>query len=755
MAAPTDWKTIPAYAAHLATLLPLRPLAARLIKELRSLRSPLTRTRICLPLHCTACWSSLDVTCPVVLNLLPALNEWFLILAVEVHEIKPSKLALSAVENNSRVRGFSWDGDHAAILLHCLMTRHRCLEVLDGLHDVLSCYAEVFCDALQKGALNILRLSKCLLASGAVQSLMASIRISECIVELSLSWSGFHSGSVQAVEDALAGIIAKSKSLRLLDVASSTLFQDCAAFIESLEKNGSIEKLLVNGSVLSGQHGTAFCRFLSNNTMLKTLSIHALCKKKSSPELDNVFYALQENSTLNGLVLKHFRLDLAAAMFFVRLIVRSKTLSQVDFLRCTWDFQSAREAQNDNSGREDPIYSCAACLVGKVSPAELLIFALKNTSALQRLSLKQFSANDSRLLLAEAARCSSLEQLTFDSVCCTESFYHAMRDTHVSDKVRLGTCYSEAEGFVSALQSCGKFLGMGNHRFATLDKLGFHNIVAALPLHDHITGLDLHLGWEWGNITEEDASLITAYLSSTKVLKNICMRFSISRELAHVIVEGLCKNETIEKVSIEGWLMEDDDVRKLCSWVAASRKVYHLSYLCAQRQACRTLLRSLALLLPNSYTLTYVRIVVRIVQFPSTTPLWQTVKRLRRRNLSLVKCAVSFLLGSTLKRAAAAFERMSWHPQVASKAQRELRASPTEMRVRFQECRQRLQMDFWQIAGIVRGDLVCHERIDGRMQIDQLRMDAWLCVRAFLSVDDVLDGPVKNQSSRKRKRRCL
>uniref|UniRef100_A0A1E1XEG2 Putative nlr family card domain protein n=1 Tax=Amblyomma aureolatum TaxID=187763 RepID=A0A1E1XEG2_9ACAR len=747
MAAPTEWKTIPAYAAHLATLLPQRPPATRLTKELRSLRSPFTKTRVCLPLHCAACWSNLGATCPVVLNLLPALNEWFMSLAVEVHEIKPGRLALSAIENDTKARGVTWEGNHAAILLHCLLTRHRCLEVLDGLHAVLSCYTRVFCDALRKGALNILRLNKCELTSGAARSLMASIRGSECITELSLNSCKFYSGSVQAVEHAVVDIISKSKSLRLLDAADSELFQDSAALIESLEKNGSIENLAVGTSVLTGEQGTTFCRYLSNNKTLRTLTIVAGYIGKS-PELDSVFDALVENSTLNGLVLKYFCLDLAAALIFVRLIARNKTLSEVDFSCCSWDFQSVRETQGGDGGTQAPVYSYAANLVGKISPAQPLILALKKTSSLRRLSVKQiFTDSCSHVLLAEAASCSSLEQLTFDPVYHASSFYHALRDTHASDKVRLGTCYAKVEDFVLALESCGELLGMGKHQFISLDKLGFHKVVSALPLHDHITGLDLHLGYEWDGVAEEDASLIAGYLSSTRVLKNMCMRFNVSKELAHVIVEGLCKNETIEKLSIEDWLMQDDDVRTLCGWVAASRKVYHLSYLCAEVQACWTLVRSLARLLPSCYTLTY----VRVVEYPSNAHIWQTVKQLRRRNLSLVECAVSFVLGSTLKRAAAAFERMSWHPQVVSKAQHELRVGPAELNARFAECRRRLQMDFWQIAGVVRGELVCHERVDGQMQIDQLGMDAWLYVRAFLSIDDVLDGPAKK--SRKRKRR--
>uniref|UniRef100_A0A131YH27 Nlr family card domain protein n=1 Tax=Rhipicephalus appendiculatus TaxID=34631 RepID=A0A131YH27_RHIAP len=750
MEASSEWINIPAYAAHLSPLHPKLPARDVLIKELRSLSSPFTCTRLRLPLRCAICRDVPASTCRVVSEMLPMVNEWLWSLAVEIHEVEPGRLALTALENDNMPRGATWTANHAAILLHCLLTRHRCVQVIEGLQSILPCYRKLFCDALRNStSLTVLRLSKCELTGPVVRSIIAAISGAKQLKELSLDWCKFTTGHVRAAEDALSNYIVKTESLRTLNVAHAPLFRNSSALIESLGKNTSIFKLIVGSSVLNQGRGSEFRKFLAANRTLKNLVIcsdHTRCV----PDVGEVFEALVENSTLEVLTLEYFELDPIVALQFARVFSVNTTLREAGFPCCTWDYQFLREA--NDAYRERLMYVLAGELDRdwRVLP---LVRALKNTKSLQKLVLAGCFTNDeTRQLLEAAAKCSSLQELTFDSIMMlsVETFYRMVQETGVASKVRLGTCHSQPAAFVSGLQSGNDLLSMGHHKFFHLNTSTFRDIGAALLLHDRVTALELRLDTWDDDFVEEDASTIASYLSKTTALKDIYMKFSNFNQDAHLIIEGLSKNTTIEKLGIEDWLVRSKDIKKLCTWLVDSSTVYHLVYLCAQYEACKVLLEELADLLEDSYTLTY----IRVVEYPSNFQNWQAVKQFRRRNLSLVECAAHFVLGSTLKRAAAAYEAVSWHPQLPSKVQQLAPLSPAEVSQKMLQCNRLVQMQFWQLAGIVKDELVCHERIDGRKQIDNLVLDAWLHVREYLCISDVLDETgEKRRPSRKRKRR--
>ncbi|XP_077517093.1 uncharacterized protein LOC144127949 isoform X2 [Amblyomma americanum] len=729
----TKWKSVTEYAAYLANVDQQLPAANLLARQLHSLRSPSTNTRFRLPLNCTVCWSNPTATCPVVLNLLPVLNEYFFYMGIKAFEVAPGRLALDASElrinfgNNLHIQ---------ATLLHCLLTRHRCVEVVEGLCFMLPRYLQLFCDALRSSVLRTLRLDKCWLTGTAVESIVAAIRDSEHIAELSWNECVITSGNLQAAEGAVAAYIANAKFLRILDVQDVLLLCKSVTLVKSLEKNVSIESLFISSSMLLGKCGDTFCRYLAHNATVKKLFI--FCRSRFDIlTVEKVFKALLKNSTLQSLAIKKFYPQPFTLRSFATLATQNTTLREVKFLQC-------EGLSLFLYGRES-----AASLEWMTSP---FVMALRGTSSLRRLTFTAsvFSENWIRLLLEAATACRSLEEITFGGTMYQSSsmpFYCLLRDTCIADKVRLDSCNMQPEVFISALQSCGKMLSKVRHQLE-LDALSFRNVVTAVILHDHITKLELYVDNSDSRMGIEHVSLLATYLSSTRALKEVSFMFRISEECVHIVVEGLCENTTIEKLSINYWSMQCSDVTKLCKWVAASRKLCHLVFLNSGYHACSVLLENLAQLLPNSYTLTH----ICTSWYPSNLHIWKIVEQLRQRNLSLVECAVEFVLGLSVKRAAAAFERLSWHPQVMSNVLLKLQSSPSEVSTMLNECRQRVRMDFWQITGVVRSELVCYERLDGRKQIHELGVDAWLCVRDFLNISDVLDetGRIKSQ---KRKRR--
>ncbi|KAK8759983.1 hypothetical protein V5799_028750, partial [Amblyomma americanum] len=116
-----------------------------------------------------------------------------------------------------------------------------------------------------------------------------------------------------------------------------------------------------------------------------------------------------------------------------------------------------------------------------------------------------------------------------------------------------------------------------------------------------------------------------------------------------------------------------------------------------------------------------------------------------RRNYGLVQCAAGFVLGSSLKRTAVAFEQVSWHPQLSTTVQRMGSLSEADAALRIREGARRLHNEFWHLTGIVRAGIVCNRPesgVDGaeeKPELDDLGPYLLEHVRSFLKVGDVLD----------------
>ncbi|KAL1471588.1 hypothetical protein MTO96_023573 [Rhipicephalus appendiculatus] len=126
------------------------------------------------------------------------------------------------------------------------------------------------------------------------------------------------------------------------------------------------------------------------------------------------------------------------------------------------------------------------------------------------------------------------------------------------------------------------------------------------------------------------------------------------------------------------------------------------------------------------------------------------VKKIAWRNYGLLQCAASFVLGSSLKRAAVAYELVSWHPLLPSTVQRMGDLSEEQGSEKIWLSSFRLRDEFSVLSGIVKEHLVCHDPLertgDDRSgiprQIDELHFYALDHLHSFLKVADVIDEDV-------------
>ncbi|XP_075742718.1 uncharacterized protein LOC119169832 [Rhipicephalus microplus] len=251
----------------------------------------------------------------------------------------------------------------------------------------------------------------------------------------------------------------------------------------------------------------------------------------------------------------------------------------------------------------------------------------------------------------------------------------------------------------------------------------------------HISGnnsveLPLHLAQEFG-----------VYLASTCSLRQLRMLFEAPPDQARCILEGIAKNTSIQQLQIERFFVKNSDWALLTNWLTNNRRVYSFE-VPPPAIGHEALVDPLVECLQDNYCVTTVKIDD---VFLGQTP-WTKVKQMAQRNYGLLQCAAAFALGSSHKRAAVAYERVSWHPQLRNTIKSMGNLSTGEAMERIQQSNRRLrdQAHFWQLCGIVQGRIVCHEApaaANGASvrQLDNVGEDVLQLIRSYLKVGDILD----------------
>lgn len=744
--------TLVGYSSWMVRIDPQKMLSAEVLRrEMRFLRTPFTNRFFRLPLNCTTCLARPPQTCRIILDQMADLNEWFWLLGTEITEVEPGVLAFGDLDEDDIYSGDPALLRLASILLHCLLTRHRCLKVLGGLRDVLVHEHRLLFDGIKNSAvLTTIRVKGCELRGDQMRGLVAAIKRKDRIEEFSCDECTFK-GSLRAAQDTLAAYLASTTSLRAFRLTYVPLFNNPRTLVKALEKNESIRVLHLDSSVMSIEAGDTFLKYLMKNRTIVELTLVRDVFQRS-PGIDVVFQALMENSTLEKLFLHHFEMDVIVAMKFARMVNQPTSgLREASFLCCNWDFLQLGNILNRE--RHWEIHR----LVSELGPNwRILPFvrAVESSNCLEKLSLHMcLNGEESRQLLAAANRSHCLEQLSFDTVSML-SFKppHTGRVTGATMKVLLGKGNTTPTPSLSTrwdrYSVGGRVSQEGHYRFYNSDTPTFRQVCTGLPGYDCVTTLELWVDTWKEERLGDSAATIARYVSSTKVLKEMHLLFSASEQSAHIMIQGLSTNKTIEKLRIEGWSVNSEDIDVLCQWVAASKTVYHLVYVCNHYESCQALVECAEDFLANSYGLTY----MRIADYEPFFDAWRNIKNFLRRNMALVDSAVQFVLGTNVKRAAAALERVSWHPQVAYRLKQKTALTMPEVKQKIRASLKQVLMNFWQVSGVVKEELTCYERDDGRRQIDDLGIDVWLHIRSFLNVGDVLDSKVEKKRSRKRKR---
>lgn len=727
------------------------PSVKKLIKELVILASPVNHFRLELELGCRPCRMPNDtVICPVVSEQLHSINEFLHYLGSEAREVAPGQLAIETFTFDRRFEQINWHTKLACTVLHSLLAKHSCIKSIQGLGVFVHLYPQLLFDGLRRSrSLTMLRFVRCYLLTGQVRSIMDAVSRMPLFTELAFESCRITTGAWEFI----AEFVSDTKTLEALTLADVSITgYSTFRMIEALELNTSISTLTVSSVFLARGNSTAFRHYLVSTTTLSELTIISDSGVTTEEDRDEVFRAIAEGSMLRKLTMVSFAFDLISATQFTKAARLGVALQEVRFHDCHW-YLPDNESGCPNRKRDARHLAAKIGCSWRVLP---FVQALQKTSVLRKLSLNAvFSDDDCQLLLEAARDCPSLEQLTLEKVRTQsmERFYQMLWETGTSEKVSLGECKSVSAQFLPALSSCGALLHKGRHKLVFLDAPALREVSVALNLHDHVTSLDLRLMPEHDEfINHQDAFDLAQYLSTTTALKDFYLRLHVPVSVALVIIiEGLMKNRTIQKLDIEDMNMCELGVECLCVWLADNRTTYHFGYHWGYFRVATQLLESLAHILVRVPTLTSIQVQL----FPPNFPDDQVVRHLVRRNWSLLECAAQFVLGSTMKRAAEAFQRVSWHPELPHRVEKAGSLMPTQVAHKLEQSSERLQKDFFKIVGIVREKLVCNASSDDTKQISDLGSSPLRRIQSFLSAADIVtwiprepDGPLTKEEYR-------
>ncbi|XP_065281211.1 uncharacterized protein [Dermacentor albipictus] len=651
-----------------------------LARRLVDFRTEASASSLPLPVHCT---DSVTRTCRL-LKQLPILNNVLYYIGAELTEVAPGKLAVrcyTSFNNNEQIKR-----DHrmvtAIIVLHCIVTRHRCVDIfelrlqpreqrnLDSLMcNTMKRISSLSCFYFRDSVLTNTAITVAVFS--AVTHLLRSR-----LVELSLEHVRVIDLSKEACAslDAFMTAVSETSSLKWLKVVDTfcpnEVFDFVGKLLQALEKSTDISCLILDASFSSHECGSSFKRMLARPSAPPDVTV--ICHNHTYRTKANiVFGALFTNETVTKLTIEGFKLGVQDSKSISKFLATNNTIQEVALACIHWDLRK----QKTQTIRWH---------------ADRLADGLRQAKSLRRLTLRSdFSAAEIRWIIEATHVCESLKELHFSIIYedDVEPISAARQEMTNKWKITIG------EFSISMHLNAAKQFACYHEVLSSPDRLEPLNLIFAPLGHscgppnvacgDHLTSLLLS-GEYFIKVPPDVAKGLGLYLALTRSLRKLDMEFETSYESTQTIIEGIAKNKSIEQLRIERFSVKDDDWATLTNWLIDNRRLHNLDILPPENAAA---VKSLATSFESNYSVTAMKIFDRHLERAA----WMRIKNITRRNYGLVQCAAAFVMGSSLKRAAAAYELVSWHPQLPEVVQCMGFLSEGEAKARMEQSRLRLR----------------------------------------------------------------
>ncbi|KAH7978746.1 hypothetical protein HPB49_006600 [Dermacentor silvarum] len=686
---------------------------------------------------------SADGVCHVVAQL-STWNEVFVIINMELCEAPPGKLSLVCLREMSGFCGLAARERHATILLHWLLTVHRCvtsIELDDSVIPNFSTYFSLYSDALQRSlSIRDLKVSAWSCSRDASRSLVNSIvckrRLEALRCEaLDLSVPDFRE------------YLESSVTLKELSVAYTIRRPDNPSVIlNSLRFNSSLAHLSIHSDCLDADKKNWFGDYMERTATLRYIKITNFSRGPPR-SLVPVFHALSNNNSVLTIDLVLFNLGIDEAWSFADLINVNHNLRIVNFIACIWSFAVYPRQYILAS-------TCSTPEVGHTYRAAMrtapLVCAFGPESSLEEITLdmSSFNACEQKTLLYAVSQNTTLKKVNVERLNSGSaiSLCEAIRETGTADRVHLDLVNVRGRELARVKRSCAEATEIALFNIGAHGTRTRRECLTALTLCTHLTVLNLDTD---GRVCEAEAHLLSMFLRQSQCIRELYLYLKVRPDALRDILQGLSMNTALEKLGISKCGLDKQNAATLACIVGDSQTIRHFDYQTHCVASCRLLLLNLARCLQSNTSL----VSLEISEYRAVMRYSAAVRNFVRRNAALVDGAAHFVLGTRNKHCAEAFERVASGRGIVARVQ-EMAAEPCADRASAmirEATRWLLGMGpFMKMAGVVKNDLSWDESVDYRERLQTLPLDCWLHVRQFIKVRDVLHWAPSTSTWRKR-----
>ncbi|KAG0421162.1 hypothetical protein HPB47_002924 [Ixodes persulcatus] len=224
-----------------------------------------------------------------------------------------------------------------------------------------------------------------------------------------------------------------------------------------------------------------------------------------------------------------------------------------------------------------------------------------------------------------------------------------------------------------------------------------------------------------------------SWFSSSFELKTLAKL--IERNAGLHELQGLSLNKTITWLSLVNWQFTELDAAVLGLVLKENVTLNGLLIACDKASSAALVAELGKCIHVNHHLLDFV-VKKRSTPEPQVYKQFE-IDHVIRRNMSHVHRAVQFVLGRDGQCFAEAFEMLCRSEVLVERVKKAGSLAECEAREKIAERLNHLKMDFMVAVGIVRKSVGCDRPDRGGVQLDQIGIDNWLCIRSYLKAADI------------------
>ncbi|CAN7975836.1 unnamed protein product, partial [Ixodes persulcatus] len=836
-------QTLKAYASHVSKLCPKHWTANKLHAELCNSTSPLTSKKVDLNRPCTG---SETQFCHIY-DELSLWNEVLCHCHMQIKEVAPKELAISAFHGRRLEPGTAAKARYALVLVHWLLKEHHCLRALRIQGSVILENSELLCDALRLavglksleiwGKHIIRKFDQPVIAR---QRLLRTIGTLAGLEELKLNCVLLSSKELAILKTAFENMTCL-RSFVVTNIAFDVSMASNEFFplMEGLKCCKTITELYLGCSYLCEVWSTALAEYLGDNCTLRDLTLDMPSSGVSLrwKELAPMLGALARNKALQKLHLIGYPLFELQHQLVVEAMTANQTLQSLH-ITDEWSWfghKNFPDIIKNNSGLLE------LALEGPISEkVQSFTEAIRVNKTMQKLSLNWsgVSVCDTKEFCSALAKNLSLQMVIMSNVDekLVEGVYNLLKDTGTEHRVHFTSIFKTALVLQGALENCSELTEVcycpALHATVRTEDIFINSSDSSSEdddgeddntndnddyLNDGNTDDDDSLGGDgytddednplgegdtidddslgsdnsidddrssydgnensdddyrilnFGNnrvikdvapeiptfrclnrskhlvklvimknekMCVESAELLAQFLASTKTLKCATLSFPTTESSTQSLLDGLLCNKSISKLELGYWCFKDrhaEDFAQVLRWnnTLTHLKLHHMSSLLILQELAKCIADNKFLLCINFDKM----------RFFTGKPWMIRIMNTLRRNLSLLQCAVYFVVGNHSKRCGEAFEQLVRSRTLLEKVQELNSESESVAKERILNSKRHLNINFLAVAGVVKSRVACSRGNGSQMKLGEVGVDNWLLVRLYLKLTDIKNAP--------------